>query len=299
MHGPYTPAERHRGAYAEAEVPVPADIYPPREGKPEYVSRQNRWVRGEDGKPRLKPARRATGEEVPGKSLEDAVRQYHEGVLAIDEGVGRLIEALKESGQYENTLVVLTADQGFAWGQHGFMSKLAPYDATIRCPMIASMPGRVASGKVCKHPVGGADIAPTFFGIAGIDLPWKMHGHDLTPLFENPEAEWPHPVLTALTGASYGSDTDVIPADGATLERGNGVPWWVLLREGRFKYVRTLVEGEIEELYDLEADPEELANLALNPEYRAMVEKYRAETIAELRRTDCGFVDAMPEVAGK
>ena len=70
---------------------------------------------------------------------------------AIDEGVGELIAALKETGQLENTLVIYTADQGFAMGEHGLRMKIAPYDASYRSPLIVSMPGTVAAGKVCKQ----------------------------------------------------------------------------------------------------------------------------------------------------
>jgi arylsulfatase A-like enzyme len=298
VHGPFTPADRHLDAYAGIEVPAPTDIFAPREGKPAYVRGQDRWVKGSDGQPRSKPKKRATGELLEGKSLTDSVRQYHQGVLALDEAVGRLVETLKETGQYENTLIVFTADQGFAWGQHGFQSKLAPYDATIRNPFIVSMPSRLPVGEVCAEPVGGQDLVPTFFSFAEIGLPWEMHGHDLTALLDDPTgATRERPLLMALTGRSYGSDCDEVPSGGAKLMRGSGVPWWVSLHDGRYKYIRTLVEGEIEELYDLEADAAELQNLALNPEYASRLESMRAATILELKRTGCGFAERMPPVA--
>ena len=78
--------------------------------------------------------------------------------LALDEGIGKVLAALEESGQLKNTLVIFTSDQGFAWGQHGFRHKLAPYDANIRSPLVISMPGTIAEGKVCRSPVGGADL---------------------------------------------------------------------------------------------------------------------------------------------
>jgi hypothetical protein len=74
----------------------------------------------------------------------------------------------------------------------------------------------------------------------------------------------------------------------------NGVPWWVALRDGKMKYIRTLVKDEIEEMYDLAKDPEELTNLALVAEHRATLERLRNMTIVELRRTNAGFVDNMP-----
>ena len=99
--------------------------------------------------------------------------------------------------------------------------------------------------------------------------PWKMHGHDLTPLLKNPNSDWNHPVLTALAGEKYGSDTDIVPTDPEILYKTARVPWWISLMSGRHKYIRTLVEGEVEELYNLETDPEELTNLALDPKHLA------------------------------
>ena len=117
-----------------------------------------------------------------------------------------------------------TADQGFGWGQHGFRMKLAPYDATIRCPLIIRLPGVAAEGAVCRHPVSGVDLPATFFGVAGLPLPWKMHGHDLRPLLKQPDADWPHAALQTLTGRSYGADTDRVPND-PELNQLNGIPW--------------------------------------------------------------------------
>ena len=108
------------------------------------------------------------------------MRQYHQGVLAIDESVGRLRKTLEETNQLDNTVIVFAADQGIAWGQHGFQQKVAPYDANIRGPLIVSYPGVVAENKVCRIPVGGTDLPPTFFSLAKLKLPWSMHGQDAT-----------------------------------------------------------------------------------------------------------------------
>jgi arylsulfatase A-like enzyme len=300
VHAPFTPAERHLKAYPDLKVPTPADIYPPRPGKPAYASAMDKWAKGPTGEPVLKGKKleMLSVESLPGihgDTLSDWVRQYHQGVLAIDEGVARLIKTLEETGQYDNTLIVFTSDQGFGWGQHGFRHKLAPYDATIRSPLIISMPSRLPEGAVCETPVGGPDLIPTFFRFAQLELPWEMHGHDLTPLLENPKAEWPHPVLTTLLARRYGSDTDRVPTDPAERDLDT-IPWWISLAKGHHKYIRTLVEGEIEELYDLQADPEELTNLALKPEYARQLAEFRAATIAELRRTKAGLVDNLPAV---
>jgi hypothetical protein len=105
------------------------------------------------------------------------------------------------------------------------------------------------------------------------------------------------PLLMTFTGQNYGSDTDEIPTDPAILRKVGQVPWYVSLHDGRFKYIRTLVEGEVEELYDLDNDPEELTNLASDPRQRQRTLEMRAQTIRELRRTGSGFVDKLPAVA--
>ena len=285
VHGPYTPADRHLSEYPDVDVPTPADIFPPRAGKPDWAQKVNFWKKDADGNPIWR-----------NRSLTSWVQQYHQAVRAIDEGIGRVMAALDASGQRDNTLVVFTADQGFAWGQHGFRHKLAAYDSNIRAPFILSMPGRIPAGSVCETPVGGVDLVPTFFRFAGIETPWEMHGHDLSPLLENPDAQWPHPVLLTNTGRKYGSDTNQIPTDRSTFQ--GPIPWYVMLRDGRFKYVRPLSVNDLEELYDLEDDPEELDNLAQEPEYSSKVKEMRASAIAELRRTGAGFVDRMPPVRG-
>lgn len=302
VHGPFTPAERHLDAYPDISIPIPKDIYPPRIGKPAYMQEVEHWFKGEDGRPHYKGSRRATGQRAAGKgihgsSLDDWVRQYHQGVLALDESVGKLVDTLKATGQYDNTLIVFTSDQGIAFGQHGYRIKVAPYDANIRSPLIVSMPSRLPSGQVCETPVAGPDLVPTFFEFAGIDLPWRMHGESILPFLKAPLQDRQRSVLMSFTGQNYGSDTDDIPTDPAILRKIGQVPWYASLHDGRFKYIRTFVEGETEELYDLDSDPEELKNLASDPNHRNRLAKMRTDALAELRRTDAKFVDKLPAVA--
>jgi arylsulfatase A-like enzyme len=289
IHGPFTPAERHKGAYANAKVDVPKDIFAPRVGKPDYVQKLNVWKKGKNGEPVY--VGKGDYQDKEGMSLAEGVRQYCECLLAVDEGVGRLLDALEKSGQLENTLIIFTADQGYSWGFHGFRHKLGPYDDTIRSPLIFAMPGTLPREKTCPVPVSGVDFAPTIFRFAGFDeLPWKMHGRDLTPLLKNPAMKWDAPMLVTHMGRSFGKDTD----DPSKMDLLETVPWWVATRDGKTKYIRTLVENEIEELYDLAADPDELTNLALQPEHRATLERMRVLTITELRRCQAVFVAKMP-----
>jgi arylsulfatase A-like enzyme len=204
------------------------------------------------------------------------------------------MEVLEESGQLKNTLVLFTSDQGLAFGQHGFRgTKVAAYDANVRSPLIFSMPGRIPENRVCKTPVSGVDLVSTMFRFAGMREPWAMHGRDLSPLLKNPDARWDHPAMLVATGRTFGSDTNKIP-DGPDAYHGE-VPWYVMIRDRRYKYVRPLVR-DYEELYDLDNDPEELDNLAMKAAHKPRLVRMREQATAELRRTKCGFVDAMPAV---
>ena len=302
VHGPSIPAPRHKGTYADAPVPTPADILPPRLGKPTYLEDTQAWFRAADGSIRMG----RNGEKFGDESQKDAkthaawVHQVNECVPSLDEGVGRLIDALRRSSQLENTVVVFSADQGFSMGEHGFRAKLAPYDANYASPLIISSPGRIPAGTVCRQPVNAPDLVVTFFALAGIELPWVMHGRDLTRQLRDPtNPSWAFPMLYEYTGHDYGSDVARVVRGGGGKAKYERVPWYVALRDGRFKYVRYLTVGEIEELYDLEADPEELTNLADRAEHAERLRQLRLATIAELRRTGAEFVDHLPPTAAE
>jgi arylsulfatase A-like enzyme len=287
VHGPSKPAARHKGMYSKAEVPLPADILPPREGKPAYLDKTQAWAKD-----------KTTGEIVAGKSgekfgdesgkrrmtYENFVRQVNECVPAVDESVGRVIAALRESGQYENTLVIYSADQGFAMGEHGGRSKLAPYDAHYRSPLIVAMPSRFPQGRVCQTPVNAPDLVATFLAMTGLQPPWDMHGRDITPLLEQPDREWPHPCLYTHTGQKYGSDVATTVRNNPQDAAHGGVPFYAAVVSGQKKLIRYLADGT-EELYDLKADPEELHNLAADDAQWPAMEKLRAQLTEELGRT--------------
>ena len=288
VHHPFKAAARHQDEYHKTpRVPVPEDIYPPRPDKPRYMRDYGVWRRAEDGQP---VCTRQTPAHL-GRTLTEAVQQYNRAARALDEGVGKVMAALEATGQLENTVVIFTSDQGYAWGQHGFAWKYAPYDANLRAPLLVRYPRRFPQGAVCSQAVAGHDLIPTFFALAGIDLPWKMHGRDISPMLENPQAEWDEPVMLENLRNCYGSDTNAGHGRGM-----DGVPWWIFLRKGKYKYIRTLVANEVEELYDLETDPEELHNLAVERDYHELLAQFRRMVIAELKRTDAGMVEHLPPV---
>jgi arylsulfatase A-like enzyme len=219
-------------------------------------------------------------------------------VLSLVEGVGEVMKTLKESGQLENTLVVFSADQGFSMGEHGFRTKLGPYDANYASPLIVSQLGTLPEGKVCSQPVNAPDLVATFHARAGIEQPWKMHGGDISPLLADPEnAPGTNACLYEHMGQKYGGDVTKVLKAGGKEAVHNNVPFYVAIRNGRYKYIRYLQPGNIDELYNLETDPEELTNLSGTAENAKIVADCRAKLQAELERTGADFINLLPRPA--
>ena len=284
IHGPTIPAERHLGARAGAVADLPADIVGPRPGKPSYLVNTQKWSRD------------AAGEIVQSGSTKthaEWLRQAHECLMSVDEGVGRLLEALRESGQLDNTLVIYTSDQGFANGEHGMRQKVAPYEATYASPFVVSMPGTIPAGGVCRQSVNAPDVVVTLFALAGLELPWAMPGRDFTSLLHDPAAaSWERPTLYVHTGQEYGAAVSAAIRSRSKATHA-GVPYYAAVRQGDLKYVRYFIADEPEELYDLGSDPEELVNRIDDPTYAAHRERLRHAWRDELERAGTDFLDAV------
>ena len=289
VHAPFTPADRHQESYSDAgPIETPADIYPPRPDKPRYMQNYSMFEPGPGGVP---------VDERQGLPLPDLVRKYHSGVLSLDESVRDLLDTLEKSGQLDNTIIVFTSDQGIAMGHHGMEIKVAPYDDNIRVPYIVRLPNGMSAGSSIDMPVNVIDLIPTFFDYAEIELPWEMHGTNLRPVLENPDSAWDRGILQENFSKSFGSQTEggltiVDPAKGLP---NQNVDWWLFYRYREYKYITTLVPDEIEELYNIEQDPRELNNLALDSAHYERMDQMREMMIEELRRTNAGLVENLPE----
>jgi arylsulfatase A-like enzyme len=280
IHGPTTPADRHQGQLAGRSSPLPVDILGPRPGKPDYLNDRQAWMQSESGEVVMSKT---------GQPHSQWMQQVNECMMSVDEGVGQLIQALKESGQWENTLVVYTSDQGFANGEHGLRQKVAPYDAAYASPLITSFPGKIPAGRYCPHSVNSPDLVVTLFAWAGIELPWKMHGRDFSLLMRDPEdSTWNHPTLYEHAGDDFGTNVaQAVMAE--SVARHAGIPYYVAIRQGSWKYVYYLQRSEADELYDLTADPEEQHNLATQEKYQDRCAAMRKLLRAELERVDAEF----------
>lgn len=290
VHKPTEPAERHQGALASVgPIPQPASLTE-RKGKPAYIRDlpTPRWDK-----------------------VEPQIRQYHECVMAIDENVGRLMRTLEESGQLENTVVVFAADQGIAYGQHGLMGKKdAPYDAALRGPLIFRWPGHFAENAVSHEPVNQTDVVRTLHEITGLKPRETMDGMSLVTLLKTPSATLPRDAML-LTNVQNNMGAEIPRMMERTrrfIQKGgkglDAMYDWTMIRSGRYKYVAYAGEDREEEVYDLEADPEELVNLAASPDRMPLLKELRMKAAAELRKTQSGFegghfIDFFPLLRGE
>jgi arylsulfatase A-like enzyme len=288
VHGPSKPAARHLGSYRGAKVLEPVDLLGPWPKKPDYLADTLAWRKTADGRVVAGPSGEKVGDEAGTNEMlfADWVRQVNECVPALDEGVGALIAALKETGQLDDTLVIYTSDQGFAMGEHGLRMKIAPYDASFRSPLIVSMPGTVAAGSTCDQMPNAPDLVATIFAIAGLQPPGGLHGRDFSPLLKNPAADCPYPCLYEHTGHDFGDDVAKLLREDPENAVYQNVPWYTAVVDEGWKYIRYLKPGVPEELYDLGSDPEELNNLIGDAEHSHRLARLRELLAAELKRTD-------------
>jgi N-acetylglucosamine-6-sulfatase len=250
-HGPATPAERHKGTFAEVEAPRPPSF------DEEDVS---------DKPPPIRDGEHISDEEA--SNIDDYYRQRLESMLAVDEMVGALVEELEDAGELDNTYVFFTSDNGWQQGEHRIHSgKNRAYEESARVPLFVRGPGVPAGSKVENLAVN-TDFAPTFAELAGVDFP--ADGRSLLPLLRGEEPlSWRSAVLLEILPAKEGGEGKARDkAKGKKGETGAGgvpktgvggsPPFWAVRTEAS-KYVEyNNGEGE---LYDLRADPYELENI--------------------------------------
>ena len=180
---------------------------------------------------------------------DEAMATYHQLVYAVDSAVGMVREAVRNSGQADNTVIIFTSDNGFLCGSHGYGSKVLPYEEASKVPLIIYDPRHKSSGKNlrCDSLTGAIDIAPTLLDFAGVTAPEGIDGRSLRPLLDDPKARL-HDAVTLMN--VWG------PAPVHSLA--------VVTQDHKYIYW-PYSKGDLkpaEELYHLAKDPLELRNLA-------------------------------------
>jgi arylsulfatase A-like enzyme len=236
-HDPYVPAKRFLDMYDLDNTPLGPTLRDEPDGKPEVVRRLREvW-----------------------QTMSDAdwrrVRAAYWAVITfLDSEYGRLVEALKETGQYDNTIIVFTSDHGDMLGAHGLAAKGigTGYEEVYNIPLIIRVPGMPASGEDDRTLTNLVDLGPTLLDLCGAAPLPDAQGRSLRPVLDG----------SAETRAWRDAYAEFFGQRFVYTQR--------LVWHGDWKYVFN--PGGIDELYDLAADPHERTNLAADPAHRGRLE---------------------------
>lgn len=290
-HAPYTPAPRHDKLFPDAKVPRTPNYNEADVGdKPNYI--RNRPLLG--------------NRQI--NAIDNDYRMRLQSLQAIDEGIEKIVNTLKANGQFDNTYIFFTSDNGYHMGNHRQLTgKIAPYDEELRVTMIVRGPG-VPAGKSFDQLVGNIDLAPTWAELAGAKAADFVDGRSLVPfLRDNIPAQWrqefaiengiyqttqtratPTPAPNTDAELLEPPDQDTTQFNLLTLaqQAGLGVPAFRGIRTQTYSYVE-YITGE-KEYYDLKADPYQLQNLAakMDPKILAQLSA-RVKELAACKASTC------------
>ena len=238
--------------YAEATIPPPAtftqEAY---NALPEFIQNS---LNGDTGRRWLQNP----------ELYQKWIRTDYRLITRADLAVGQIMEALRQSGLDQNTVVVFTSDNGEFQGAHGLTGKWLMYEESIRVPLIIRDPRLPPAlrGRRCEEMALSIDLAPTMLSLAGVPVPAAMQGRDLGPLVRGKPVAWREDW--------YYEHTYANPPQ-------HRIPQTEGVRTKQWKYTRYPdVTPPYEQLFHLAADPQELQNLAADPAYAATLAKLRA-----------------------
>ncbi len=186
------------------------------------------------------------------EAIKRHIADYYAMIPHTDAQIGRILGTLKESGRFDNTIIIFAGDNGLAVGQHGLMGKQQLYDHSTHVPLIFSGPG------IPKNEKRGAlvylmDIFPTLCDLTGTDIPESVESHSLAPVITGEKSDVRESIFFSF---KY---------------------WQRAVQTKKWKHLYFNVYGEKHTmLYDMEHDPLEVVNLYNNPAFTGVVRDMRA-----------------------
>lgn len=203
------------------------------------------------------------GMKMDERRQKKAVGGYYASVAFMDAQVGKVMQALKQSGQADNTIVIFTSDHGYHLGEHDFWAKVSLHEESAAVPLIISVPGRQPA--VCNSLAELIDLYPTTAALCSLDVPERLQGKDLSPTLDDPEAE--------VRDAAFSVDP-----------RNNGNRGF-LLRTDRWAYIQYSEDASKgAELFDMQSDPKQFTNLAKVETHQHVVNQFRQQLAARLQK---------------
>jgi arylsulfatase A-like enzyme len=252
-------------SYLEPHHQNHIDDYPPPTGYRERY--QGRWI----------PSDLA----ALGGSTHQHIGGYYGLVKRLDEALGRLLDALKSLNLDENTIILFTSDHGNHFKTRNAEYKRSCHEASIRVPTVLTGPGFKGGGQI-DELVSLIDLPPTLLDAAGIPVPAHMEGRSILPLTRGESVDWPDDIFIQISESQVGR----------------------AIRTSRWKYSVSAPDKRVwvfehasdqykeEFLYDLEADPHELANLIGYDSHQEVAARLRERLLRYLR----GVENAEPEI---
>jgi uncharacterized sulfatase len=194
-------------------------------------------------------------ERVTTQRAREAIAAYYACTSFIDEQLGHVLDALERLRLRDNTIILLWGDHGWHLGEKGMWAKGTLFEPSAHAPLIIVDPRRRTAGQGCPRVVEFVDVYPTLVELCGLKMPAGLEGKSLVPLVDDPARNWDRPAYTLVAREDW-------------LGRSVRTEQWCYTEwdEGR----RGI------ELYDLQADPHELKNLARDPT--------RANTVTQLQK---------------
>ena len=203
--------------------------------------------------------------EMSEEQEKKAVAAYYASVSYMDAQVGKVLNALKEEGLEDKTIVVFTSDHGFHLGEHRFWMKVSLHEESVRVPLIIKVPGKEPA--VCNSFAELLDLYPTVAELAGLDASENLQGKSLVKTLDNPDST----VRDMAFSVSQGGKS-------------------FLVRTKKWAYIQYNEDaGAGMELFDMEHDPKQYNNLANNPQYadvKAEMQQRLRLKLKEVRSND-------------
>jgi choline-sulfatase len=248
-HDPYLGPRRDWESYRDDDIDLPAVPYLPL-AKRDAVSKRMYDLYDRDEY------------RVTEKHIRAARRGYYAMISYSDRLMGQVLEALRQTGQADDTIIVISADHGDMMGERGLWYKMTFYEHSTRVPMILHAPKHWKPRRVAEH-VSLLDLLPTFCDIAtdgkGADYAAPVDGKSLLGLAGGRDKSWANTVL-----GEYMAEGTFQPA--------------FMIRRDQWKYVSCA--GDPPQLFNLAADPRELVNLAADPRHAKLAADFAREVAA-------------------